>query len=907
MVQLDINTLVLLQDRRSVQPNNPCMPCGRISNPGLNSFCYRRIAFCLCCIPSSQNAKGLDSFLIIDTHCIPKTLGGNGNGAIVQVSYLNEDISSASKTLSRWIKKRLIASRAGENTQCITLLNSSTPTSFMELNISVESDEELMEMVNNEITSLETRTTDNQQNPVYDGRQDGIGQKEQIMVDERYTRESDKCPAKIGKVDDKNEGIEQITVDERCSRKNNKRAAKIEKVDDKNAGEYDDVTEELELIWRGHLTKFGYSSFRPFQLRAIQEVEKGNDVIVIQGTGGGKSLCFQVPSLFEKDKVTLVISPTISLINSQVEFLQSRNIDAIKLGRCAAEKSIHNENRLFHNVGGNNLPRLAYMTPEYFDKMLHVFSSHKEKVKLIVFDEVHKVFDRNSSFRSCYGVLQDIRKYFTDTPVMALTATLSDETLTTIINILDKPKVIKGAVNRKNIKLNILKYDYKRSNKGKSSLLSWKPLASEIQKQIVDDYAIVYMDFKSEVKEMTECLMESGISDTATFFGQGMTHSQKSEIAKKFKNKEIQVLVATESYEVGTHNPHVNMVYRIGCMRNLSVLMQDFGRAGRDGTLSDGTLYINEYKDNQRLGYWTKQCSSEESEKIVANYTACWRWVYSLYAGRCLREDLLRHFGEDLDSTEATNKRDCCSSCDAELRMDFDIAPLARLLCKAIEELKEHSKFKNGVSELKLISWVRGSKQDWTAEDEIQIIIDKSETFAKGQTIESKNYGKQTWETVLRQCIHFELFDPIFNFIKATNFTRTYRLYNLSQKGKELLNSTKQILAVSPFVNPFEIRRNATSEKKQPSKRRNRGCHVIPNIRKMLKSKENWETITKRDDYEFPGFGTNAEKLYFCEDFKRSHLLPSREFTTCMKTTSYQEVGHKPKNIILKSPELVPK
>ena len=111
------------------------------------------------------------------------------------------------------------------------------------------------------------------------------------------------------------------------------------------------------------------------------------------------------------------------------------------------------------------------------------------------------------------------------------------------------------------------------------------------------------------------------------------------------------MLVATEAYEVGTHSPHVNVVFCIGCMRNLAVLVQEFGRAGRNGDASDGFLLVNESKDDQRLIFWTMNSSIDELQRQKNDYESAWKWIYGIRTGQYLRESLLKNF-ETIDVLE---------------------------------------------------------------------------------------------------------------------------------------------------------------------------------------------------------------------------------------------------------------
>ena len=618
--------------------------------------------------------------------------------------------------------------------------------------------------------------------------------------------------------------------------------------------------ESIELLWKGHLTKFQLTNFKRFQLDAIRAVERKKDVIVVQKTGSGKSICFQVPSLFDKTKTTVVICPTLSLINSQVESLKEVGINAVAVGPQ------HPVEKLSFGVEGGDLPSLIYTTPEYFaTKLTNRLSTLSNVLKLIVIDEVHKMFDRNSEFRSSYDTLQYLHDDFPGVPVMALTATLNEEQLKLLCeNYLKKPVMIKSTVDRPNIKLHVGKYQTKRSVKGDKSLV-WMDTSRQIRDLIGDEFGIVYMDFKKDVELMLSCLKEGNNLDARAYHG-GLSHLEKMTADTQFRNKDFQLLVATESYEVGTHSPHVHSVIRLGCMRNLGVLIQEFGRAGRGGEQADGYLWFNEYKDDQRLTYWTMGCSSEEKESITKSYEECWRWIYGVYNRTCLRETLLRFYQETtviLDQTEG----ECCSSCDIEHPKDFNAKDVAILILTAIKELEEIFCTSDGVNEDNLVSWLLGAKRDWISKPEIQSAIDKSSTFRKGEMYQNETLERSWWSRHLRQLISLRLVAINFKIIRNQTFSATSRKFKLSKEGEEFLKNPSDLLVLSPFIDPFKSEKKAPFGNKKQANREGRALHHLPKIRKALSSADNWCEMTK-EDYEYPGYLQSSKDVAYCKDIK---------------------------------------
>eukprot|EP00794_Sanderia_malayensis_P000732 gene732-13_t len=224
----------------------------------------------------------------------------------------------------------------------------------------------------------------------------------------------------------------------------------------------------------------------------------------------------------------------------------------------------------------------------------------------------------------------------------------------------------------------------------------WKSAAKELARWIQVCFAIVYMDFTNKVKELSETLSMEHALDCRSFYGKNMTLDQRMDTMKAFCNQEFQVLCATESYEVGIHNPQVEFVARVGCMQSISVFMQELGRAGRtDDHSSDGLLLFNESKDDQRLGYCVKGCGEADTERIKSDYADCRQWIYCIYTGDCLSEALLQYYSE----------------------------AAVQELQNALQQKRKNDKGQDGVSETKLVTWVRGAKQDWLATNPATFIV----------------------------------------------------------------------------------------------------------------------------------------------------------------------------------------
>ncbi|PFX32199.1 ATP-dependent DNA helicase RecQ [Stylophora pistillata] len=833
------------------------------------------------------------SFIIVDTHKVPEEAGGTQCGLSVRFDCEADQIETVVDNMVEWITIRMKASipnYARQLHSLILLRESAISSCTSEFDLDVD-DEQLLnaslELESN--ASLLTPTDSTGDN--YSKNSPDQGVKKNQMEMERGSSHlfvADEQVSKRGQEVQGSVDVLKVTTEIESNQGHEELEARPpESIACASTGKSnytlpDDLpnvnTDDL-IVWKGHLTRFGLTEFKDFQLHAVHSVSLGRDAIVVQPTGSGKSLCFQLPSLIDHKKFVVVVSPTISLINSQIEGLQSLGIDAFSLGRAAGTEAHHNHERLFSTDAQRSFPSVVFMTPEHFiNRVQYIFEENKEHIKLLVLDEVHKMFDRNSHFRSSYDSFKNIKDTFSGVPVMTLTATLSEEQLQSLCNdYLRSPVLIKGSINRSNIKLNIKPYvkPTKRKSdktpKGKSEGDTWCACATDIKTIVNDEYAIVYMDFRSDVQLMTAALQRLlGEDNVRSFYGRGMTHAEKKKTDSDFRAKEFQVLVATEAYEVGTHSPHVDNIFRVGCMRNLSVIVQEFGRAGRSGNDADGFLLINESKDDQRLCFWTQNCSDIEEKRMKDKFGESWRWIYSLYSGRCLRDVLISKFGEgelELQCNDA-----CCSSCDIKAKRDFNAKQAISLLVQAISDFEQLQNYKNGVKEEELIAWLRGSKRDKFSTPALQKLLDSSHTYSAGLELNGQKCSIDWWSRVLRQSINVEYVDINFVILRRETFRRVWRQYRVSEKGKQFLRCPCDVPVLDPAIDPFnEDKRQGDNKTRE--KRSGRGHHHLPKIQEALKHSDTWEKLTRKDQYEFPGFDNDSQlsqkPLAYVEDWRR--------------------------------------
>ena len=299
---------------------------------------------------------------IVDTHSVPQELGGNGNGIILSAEYDGITKSSTCSLVCDWLKKRtFLYGIPGETRQ--TLINIKENKEILtDLEWGDWNDPNMDEML---ILSQEMLPTNNQE-----------------VKGDTATMSGNTM---------------NVTISEEIDEKAGPTVKEISKIEEKKTKEVE------ETLWRGYATQLGVTRLKPFQIEAISAFAKGKDCLIVQPTASGKSICFQVPALMNKERFVLVISPTISLMESQVKSLVDKGIDAAYIGPgpCARE----NFKRLMSNVGKEDFPILVYCTPEYLMGVDGKTGAARSLLKishqlaLIVIDECHMIFQRSGEFR----------------------------------------------------------------------------------------------------------------------------------------------------------------------------------------------------------------------------------------------------------------------------------------------------------------------------------------------------------------------------------------------------------------------------------------------------------------------------------------------------------------------------
>ena len=360
----------------------------------------------------------------------------------------------------------------------------------------------------------------------------------------------------------------------------------------------------MSELTRSVLVKYwGYPSFRPMQEDIVDAVIDGRDTLALLPTGGGKSICFQVPAL-AMDGVCIVVTPLISLMKDQVQHLKNINIPAAAIysGMHPREVEIAYNKAVFSNL------KFLYVSPERLMTDAFIEAVKKMKVCLLAIDESHCISQWGYDFRPPYLKIAEIRPYIPNTPVLALTATATPNVVEDIQLRLGfkEHNVFQTSYERKNVTYNVIKVADKYG------------LMYRLFMRMQSGSGIVYVRSRKRTKVIADWLQSVGIS--ATFYHAGIDAKTRDERQKQWMDGRIKVIVATNAFGMGIDKPDVRMVIHMDLPDSLEAYFQEAGRAGRDLKPSEAFLLVAEsdikqLKDNLQQSY-------PELERIKTIYDA---------------------------------------------------------------------------------------------------------------------------------------------------------------------------------------------------------------------------------------------------------------------------------------------
>ena len=459
---------------------------------------------------------------------------------------------------------------------------------------------------------------------------------------------------------------------------------------------------------------FGYDTFRPLQEDIISQVLKRKDALVIMPTGGGKSLCYQIPALIF-DGLTVVVSPLISLMKDQVEQLREFDINAVHLNSSLSPEAYgYNRRQVL-----NGKAKLLYIAPEtlLMDKTRELLENIK--VDLFAVDEAHCISEWGHDFRPDYRELARVRKeIFPDATCMALTATATPRVREDIKKTLefgeseefiasfDRPNLFLKIADKEDATNQVLDFLYTRKNQS----------------------GIIYCISRRQVDELYQALDDEGYSVKP--YHAGLSDRDRAINQRQFIRDDVQIIVATIAFGMGINKPNVRFVMHYDMPQNIEQYYQQIGRAGRDGLRSDCVMLFS-YNDRHKIKYFINKKEGQEKEIAEKHLDDLVKFIETK---KCRRIPLMKYFGEKYTKDE-------CGMCDNCLSKEEDVEDFtlqAQKLLKCISELGE------SFGKTQVINVLRGSK----AQKVLELEHDKLSSHGSG-----KEWSKNQWEQLSRMLI----------------------------------------------------------------------------------------------------------------------------------------------------------
>lgn len=420
---------------------------------------------------------------------------------------------------------------------------------------------------------------------------------------------------------------------------------------------------------------FGFTAFRPLQEEIIQETLAGRDALAILPTGGGKSLCFQLPALV-RPGLTVVISPLIALMKDQVDALRASGVPATFLNSSIESDESRARLRGLHT----NQFRLLYVAPERL--MLSGFLADLQRwnVKLFAVDEAHCISEWGHDFRPEYRQLAQLRSQFPEAPFLALTATATERVRTDIVTHLKmrQPRCFVASFNRPN-----LTYRVVAKSGGYDQVLSYiraRPSES----------GIIYCQSRKSTESVATRLSEDGVR--ARPYHAGLDSGERAANQEAFLRDEVRVICATIAFGMGINKPNVRFVIHYDLPKNIEGYYQETGRAGRDG-LPGECLLLFSAGDIVKQMHFIEEKPDPREQQIARDQLRT--MAHYAESSDCRRATLLRYFGEDWPESN-------CQSCDSCLspRATYDGSLAAMKFLSCVYRVREKSGFGVGLNHI---------------------------------------------------------------------------------------------------------------------------------------------------------------------------------------------------------------
>ena len=534
-----------------------------------------------------------------------------------------------------------------------------------------------------------------------------------------------------------------------------------------------------ELLKRAHAvlkTTFGYDEFRPMQQEVIASVLSGRDTLAVMPTGGGKSLCYQIPALLFGG-ITLVVSPLISLMQDQVAFLVENGVSAVFLNSSLEWGDYLDA---VQRIKSGSV-KLVYLSPEALaaDRTQSILHDASVPVSCITIDEAHCISEWGHDFRPDYLEISNIRAQFKDAVFLALTATATaqvQEDITANLR-MKTPEVFVAGFNRANIFLEV------------------RPKRNALREVIAcleqhsGESGIIYCFSRKQVDKLTEQLTDSGYS--ALNYHAGLSDEERRSHQQQFIRDKVRIMVATVAFGMGIDKPNVRFVIHYDLPKSLEEYYQEIGRAGRDGLASHALLLYSAGDARKIRSFFEEAADSANSERLLQ------AMLKFASARTCRRHFLLSYFGErfvpaELDGQIAAFP--CCDVCFAPPPPLTDVTIPAQKFMSCI--YRTQSRF--GLSYI--VDVLLGSKQKRIIENG----HDKVSTWGIGREL-----SKEDWFALSDALIYAGLIEK----------TGDYNVLIITENGKRTLASRAKVelpveLIGQSGVNQAETKKTGIDSKK---------------------------------------------------------------------------------------------